>query len=160
MFTNCRWWSILGDRCSLFGGKWSLFGLSDAWVGFLEYFYKSTKKSLAWVRPPSLFWQCPDFESSEIGSPSLTISSFYILLPFSWLTNWPTMRFKILIPIYLGCDQIVWLEDVHRGHLEQKNICKVTKWIRLGLGLGLANPAWPWVSQFLRYEIELGLRAV
>ena len=74
LFTNCWWWPILGDKCSLFWGKWSLFGLSDAWVGFLGYLYKITERIFAWVRPipPSTpLWQCQNFESSYNGNLSL-----------------------------------------------------------------------------------------
>ena len=49
MFTNCWWWSILGDKYSHFGGKWSLFGLSDH-PG--EHSVHCVKSTLAWVRPP------------------------------------------------------------------------------------------------------------
>ena len=46
-----------------------------------------------------------------------------------------------------------------RGICASVNLCQV-KWCQCELVWGLANPAWLWISQFLRYEIELVLRAV
>ena len=77
MFTKCWWWSILWHKCSLFGGKLSLFWLSDnsrePLTRFLGYYYKFTKTILAWVRPSPTFWQCQDFESSCSRNPSLRV---------------------------------------------------------------------------------------
>ena len=44
------------SKLPILGGKWSLFGLSDAWVGFWGYTYKSTKNSWHGSHPPSPFW--------------------------------------------------------------------------------------------------------
>ena len=49
-----------GISAHFLGGKWSLFGLSDAWVGFLGYTYKSTKKSWHGSDPPP-FLAMPGF---------------------------------------------------------------------------------------------------
>ena len=52
MFTNCWWWSILGDKCSLFGGYmiiiWVEWYLSRVFGIHLQIH----QKTLAWVRTP------------------------------------------------------------------------------------------------------------
>ena len=58
--------------------EWSLWG---ALVGFLRYFYKSTKNSWHGSDPPP-FWQCQDFESSYTDNPSLMMSECKFIMKF------------------------------------------------------------------------------
>ena len=57
-----------GRSAHFLGGILSLFGLSDAWVGFLGYFYKSTKKS--WHgSDPTPFLAMPRFSWRLVRPP-------------------------------------------------------------------------------------------
>ena len=58
-----------GISAHLLGGKWSLFGLSDAWVGFLGYTYKSTKKSWHGSDPPPFFGNARIFTAPITAAP-------------------------------------------------------------------------------------------
>ena len=68
IFTNCWWWSILGDKCTLFGGQmiiiWAEWCLSRIFGILLQIH----QKILAWVRPPP-FLAMPRFSRRLLHQP-------------------------------------------------------------------------------------------
>ena len=84
MFTNCWWWSILGEKCSLFGGYiiiiWAEWCLSRVFGILLQIH----QKILAWVRPPPLFLAMPRF-SRRLLQHSLPYKESCVQLPMASL---------------------------------------------------------------------------
>ena len=70
---------ILGDKYSLFEGKWSLFDLSDHsgehWWGFWDT-STNPPKNLGMGQTPPPFWQCQDFHCFCYRNPSLSAGTF------------------------------------------------------------------------------------